>query len=374
MERYLGENTPKLGFGLMRLPKLADKSIDIEQGKVMVDRFMEAGFTYFDTAYVYTGSEAATKEILADRYPRESYTLATKINAGEWCGATDAEKCKAEFEESLKRTGAGYFDYYLLHALGAKNKERYDAFGIWDFVKEKKEQGLVKHWGFSFHDTPAVLDQLLTEHPDAEFVQLQLNYADWEDPENRSRECYEVARKHGKSVVVMEPVKGGTLAKPPRAVAELLKAANPEASPASWAIRYVASLDGILTVLSGMSTTAQMEDNISFMKDFRPLDEEEQKVIAAAQKALAEVDQIKCTACRYCADGCPMEINIPGIFAAMNRCKIWEDEAGARQEYEQATKDKGKASDCIQCGQCEAACPQGLPIIERLQECAAFFE
>ncbi len=374
MERYLGENTPKLGFGLMRLPKLADKSIDIEQGKVMVDRFMEAGFTYFDTAYVYTGSEAATKEILVDRYPRESYTLATKINAGEWCGATDAEKCKAEFEESLKRTGAGYFDYYLLHALGAKNKERYDAFGIWDFVKEKKEQGLVKHWGFSFHDTPAVLDQLLTEHPDAEFVQLQLNYADWEDPENRSRECYEVARKHGKSVVVMEPVKGGTLAKPPRAVAELLKAANPEASPASWAIRYVASLDGILTVLSGMSTTAQMEDNISFMKDFRPLDEEEQKTIAAAQKALAEVDQIKCTACRYCADGCPMEINIPGIFAAMNRYKIWEDEAGARQEYEQATKDKGKASDCIQCGQCEAACPQGLPIIERLQECAAFFE
>ena len=374
MSDYFGKDTFKLGFGLMRLPKLADgETIDVEQVKEMVDLFIAAGGTYFDTAFVYDrgGSELAAGEALVKRYPRESYTLATKLNARV---AESAEAAKNQLKISLERTGAGYFDYYLLHAMNHDNMKSYEAYGIWDFVKEMKEQGLIRHYGFSFHDSPEVLDEILTAHPDVDFVQLQLNYADWEDPENRSRECYEVARKHGKSVVVMEPVKGGTLAKPPRAVAELLKAANPEASPASWAIRYVASLDGILTVLSGMSTTAQMEDNISFMKDFRPLDEEEQKVIAAAQKALAEVDQIKCTACRYCADGCPMEINIPGIFAAMNRCKIWEDEAGARQEYEQATKDKGKASDCIQCGQCEAACPQGLPIIERLQECAAFFE
>ena len=277
-ERYFGADVPKLGFGLMRLPKLSSGKIDIEQTKEMVDLFMDAGLTYFDTAYVYDGgeSEKAAKAALVDRYPRERFTLATKMCA--WSGAHDAESAKQQFYTSLERTGAGYFDYYLLHALQKEHYKKYEEYGLWDFVKEQKEKGLIRHWGFSFHATPAILDELLTDHPDAEFVQLQINYADWEDPAVASRACYEVARKHGKSVIVMEPVKGGRLAVPPKEVLAVLKEADPEVSAASWAIRYAASLEGIITVLSGMSDTAQMKDNLSYMKDFRPLDEEEQAV------------------------------------------------------------------------------------------------
>lgn len=282
MERYFGEATPKLGFGLMRLPKTKDGKIDLEQTKQMVDRFMEAGLTYFDTAYVYDDgdSERAAKAALVDRYPRESFTLATKLCA--WMGAHDEKSAKQQFYTSLERTGAGYFDYYLLHALQAGNYKTYDKYHIWDFVKEQKEKGLIKHWGFSFHATPDILDQLLTDHPDAEFVQLQLNYADWENPDVTARENYEVARKHGKSIVVMEPVKGGALANPPTKVQEIFRQADPKASFASWAIRYAASLDGIITVLSGMSNLEQMEDNLSYMKDFRPLNAHEQQAIRKA--------------------------------------------------------------------------------------------
>lgn len=233
MERYFGEATPKLGFGLMRLPKTKDGKIDLEQTKQMVDRFMAAGLTYFDTAYVYDDgdSERAAKAALVDRYPRESFTLATKLCA--WMGAHDEKSAKQQFYTSLERTGAGYFDYYLLHALQAGNYKTYDKYHIWDFVKEQKEKGLIKHWGFSFHATPDILDQLLTDHPDAEFVQLQLNYADWENPDVTARENYEVARKHGKSIVVMEPVKGGALANPPTKVQEIFRQADPKASFAS---------------------------------------------------------------------------------------------------------------------------------------------
>ena len=266
MEKYFGEATPKLGFGLMRLPKKGMGKIDIEQTKKMVDLFMEAGLNYFDTAYVYDGgdSERAAKEALVERYPRESFTLATKLCA--WMGANSEKTAKQQFYTSLERTGAGYFDYYLLHALQAGNYKKYDEYHIWDFVKEQKEKGLIKHWGFSFHAGPDILDEILTQHPDAEFVQLQLNYADWENPDVTARANYEVARKHGKSIIVMEPIKGGALANPPKAVQDIFRKANPEASFASWAIRYVASLEGIITVLSGMSNVAQMEESI----DFRP--------------------------------------------------------------------------------------------------------
>lgn len=377
MERYFGEKTPKLGFGLMRLPKLADGKIDIEQTSKMVDLFLEAGQTYFDTAYVYDAgeSEKAAKAALVSRHPRESFTLATKLNVHA-NDCKNVEDAKRQLEISLERTGAGYFDYYLLHALNDQNTKTYDEYGIWDFVKEAKKKGLVKHWGFSYHGTPAFLDKLLTLHPDAEFVQLQINYADWENPNVASRENYETARRHGKSIVVMEPVKGGTLANPPQRVASILKEAAPELSLPSWAIRYVASMDGIITVLSGMSNLEQMEDNLSYMGTFRPLDEGEKKTIAKAQEALASVKSIPCTACHYCTEGCPEQIPIPDIFSARNKELIWNQAAAAKADYERVTaaEGAGKASDCIQCGQCEAACPQHIDIIDQLAECAKAYE
>lgn len=374
-ERYFGENTPKLGFGLMRLPKEKDNptKIDIERTKEMVDMFMKAGLTYFDTAFVYDGgeSEKAAKLALIDRYPRESYTLATKLAS---FAATDEASAKQELLTSLERTGAGYIDYYLLHALQDGNYKKYDEWHLWDYVKEMKEKGLIKHWGFSFHSTPERLDEILTAHPDAEFVQLQINYADWNNPDVQSRACYEVARKHGKSIVVMEPIKGGTLANPPKAVRDLLTSARPDLSVASWAIRFVASLDGIITVLSGMSTEDQMADNLSYMADFKPLSEDEKKVIKQAQDILDGIDSIPCTSCHYCTDGCPMQIPIPEIFSARNKQLIWEQKEAGQADYDKAVSNKGMASACIQCGQCEGVCPQHIDIINRLQDCAAAFE
>lgn len=374
MEKYFGENVPKLGFGLMRLPKLADGKIDIEQTKKMVDMFMDAGLTYFDTAYVYDNgeSEKAAKLALVDRYPREKYTLCTKLCA--WMHCSDEKSAKQQFYTSLERTGAGYFDYYLLHALQRNNYKVYDKYHIWDFAKEQKEKGLIKYYGFSFHADPELLEELLTDHPDVDFVQLQINYADWESPGVASRECYNIARRHGKSITIMEPVKGGALADPIPKVQEILKTANPDASLASWAVRFAASLDGIITVLSGMSNIAQMKDNLSYMKDFKPLTDEEQAVIRKAQDALAkERGLVPCTACHYCTDGCPQNIPIPEIFSVKNHQRGNEAFRG-RREYTIATTGKGKASDCIECGQCEDACPQQLKVIAQLKECAAQFE
>ena len=373
MERYFGENVPKLGFGLMRLPKKGGK-IDIEQTKQMVDLFMEAGLTYFDTAYVYDDgdSERAAKAALVDRYPRESYTLCTKLCA--WMGAHNEETAKQQFYTSLERTGARYFDYYLLHALQAGNYKTYDKYHIWDFVKEQKEKGLIKHWGFSFHATPDILDEILTAHPDVEFVQLQLNYADWENPDVTARENYEVARRHGKSIVVMEPVKGGALANPPKEVGKVLKDVAPDASYASWAIRYAASLNGIITVLSGMSNLEQMKDNLSYMKNFEPLNEKEQAAIRKAQELMNGIKSIPCTACYYCTAGCPKKIPIPEIFAARNQQLVWGQLEEGRQQYSKVVESAGKASDCISCGQCERACPQQLDVITRLKDCTAQFD
>ena len=373
MEQYFGESTPKLGFGLMRLPKQSGK-IDIEQTKQMVDLFMGAGLTYFDTAYVYDSgeSEKAAKVALVDRYPRESFTLATKLCA--WMGAHNEKTAKQQFYTSLERTGAGYFDYYLLHALQAGNYKLYDKYHLWDFVKEQKAKGLIKHWGFSFHAGPEILDEVLTQHPDAEFVQLQLNYADWENPDVAARANYEVARKHGKSIVVMEPVKGGTLANPPQDVRKVLREVSTDASYASWAIRYAASLEGIITVLSGMSNLEQMRDNLSYMKDFRPLNGEEQTAIRRAQELMNGVKSIPCTACHYCTAGCPKQIPIPEIFGSRNQQMVWGQLEEGRRQYAAAVENTGKASDCIACGQCERACPQQIDVIARLQDCAAQFD
>lgn len=370
MSDYFGKDVPKLGFGLMRLPK---KGIgkDIEETKKMVDLFLDAGFTYFDTAFVYPGSEAATKKALTDRYPREAYTLATKLNV--FLAPTE-KAAKKQFYTSIERTGAGYFDYYLLHSLMENNYKRYEKFHIWDFVNEQKEKGLIKHFGFSFHSGPELLDRLLTEHPEVDFIQLQINYADWENRSVAARANYEVARKHDKSIVVMEPVKGGILANPPAEVKKLFKEYHPDMSYASWAIRFVASLDGIITVLSGMSDVEQMEDNISYMKDFQPLNAEEQKIIQQAQRILGKSSTIPCTACHYCTEGCPKQIPIPEIFSAANKQFGNGQMAEAVQHYQETASEGHRASDCVACGQCERACPQHLPVIKHLKQCAELLE
>ncbi len=376
MSEYFGTEMPKLGFGLMRLPKLEDgKSIDIEQTKQMVDLFLGAGMKYFDTAYVYDGglSEEAAREALVKRYPRESFFLATKLNAHAG-DCVDEATAKRQLEISLERTQAGYFDFYLLHALSVNNLDLYDKYNLWEFVKEMKAKGLIRHYGFSFHDKPEVLEDLLTKHPDVEFVQLQINYADWNSPSVCSAQNLEICRRHGKPVVVMEPVKGGTLADPPAVVTDIFKAADPDASPASWAIRFVASQEGIMTVLSGMSDLTQMKDNLSYMKDFKPLNEEEAAVVKKAMDTLEGIEQIPCTSCHYCTAGCPMQIPIPEIFGSMNRNLVFDELEGARRDYAWRTANTGKASECIQCGQCESQCPQHIEIIDWLAKCAQVLE
>ena len=366
MDNYSTNNRMKLGFGLMRLPKSENGEIDVEQVSRMADAFLEAGGTYFDTAFVYSGSEEAIKKALVDRHPRDSYTLATKLMcSGE---IKDEETAKQEFLTSLERTGAGYFDYYLLHAIQRSNYQKYDEYHIWDYVKELKEKGLIRHYGFSFHGDPDLLKEMLDKHPDVDFVQLQINYADWENPGVNSRINYEICKANGKPVVVMEPVKGGILADPIPAAKAIFDEEDNGMSYSSWAIRYVASLDNILVVLSGMSSFEQMQDNLSYMKDFRPLDGHEKEVIEKVRKAIDEDRSIACTACHYCTEGCPMNIPIPEIFAVENRRK-GSPEFRTKREYVIVTEGRGKASDCVQCGQCEGACPQHLPIISLLEKC-----
>lgn len=369
MSVYTGKEKLKLGFGLMRLPKNEDGSIDLNETTLMVDEFMNAGGTYFDTAFAYDGSEEAAKICLVDRYPRDAYTLASKLFISPSSNIS-IEEAKNEINISLERSGAKYFDYYLIHAIQRTNYKLYEEYGIWDYMHELKEKGLIKHYGFSFHGDPELLIELLEKHPEAEFVQLQINYVDWENPGVASKENYEICKKYNKPVVVMEPVKGGILADPIDSIKEIFDKEN-NGSYASWAIRYVGSKDNILSILSGMSSLAQMKDNLSFMKDFKPLDSHEEEVIKLAQKAFDEDKMIECTKCHYCTKGCPMDIPIPEIFMVENR-KKGSPEFRTLREYLIVTQNKGKASDCIACGQCESVCPQHLPIISLLEDARKF--
>ncbi|MBR1911894.1 MAG: aldo/keto reductase [Treponema sp.] len=359
----------KLGFGLMRLPE-KDGAIDIERVKTMVDRYMDAGMNYFDTAYVYHGgtSEVAAREAVVKRYPRDSFMLATKLPAWEIKKESDIERI---FNEQCTRAGVDYFDFYLLHSIeDGSNYDVYEKYDCFSWGLKAKEQGRIKHFGFSFHGTPELLEKVLDKHPEMEFVQIQLNYLDRTNPVVQSQKLYDILHERSIPMIIMEPVRGGMLASMAPEIEAKFKAQRPDSSVASWALRYVGSLEGVMTILSGMSTEEQMEDNIKTFSNFEPLTQDEMKTINEVTEEILRIPQIGCTSCRYCTDGCPMHISIPDVFRTVNTLRRYHDDWRAKNFYAGLVSRTGKASDCVSCGQCEGVCPQHLPIIDLLKEAA----
>lgn len=364
---------------MMRLPLTNPNdmtSIDIELFKKMADTFIERGFTYFDTAYPYHNgkSEEAFRKAVAERYPRTAFTLTDKMPCWEVSREEDLQRI---FDIQLERCGVDYFDYYWLHALNREYYSTMQRVHGFDFIARMKAEGKIKHIGFSFHDEVGLLEEILNSHPEAEYVQLQINYLDWNDASVDAARCYETCVRHGKPVIVMEPVKGGSLARVPQEAEQLFKAVHPQMSPASWAVRYAASLSNVMMVLSGMSNMEQTLDNTGYMENFEPVSRNEEAVIEKAALIIKRSIAIPCTACHYCTEGCPQQIAIPEYFALYNTLQQF----GAKEQgmntsvyYEVLNKSHGKASDCIECGQCEEHCPQHLPIIENLKKVAQTFE
>lgn len=367
MEKIKGN----FGFGAMRLP-MRDGEVDVAQTCRMVDAFLEAGFNYFDTAHGYLDgkSELALRECLTGRYPRDRYILTDKLTNFYF---KSQEDIRPFFQSQLDACGVDYFDFYLMHAQSAEIFAMFKQCRAYETALELKAEGKIRHFGISFHDRPAVLEQILTEYPQIEVVQIQFNYVDYEDPAVESRRCYEVCRKFGKPVIVMEPVKGGSLANLPERAAEILNALH-GGSPAGYAIRFAAGFEGMMMVLSGMSSLEQMEENIGFMRDFRPLDDRELEAVGKVREVFRSMNLIPCTACRYCVEGCPQQISIPDLFAVMNAKQIHRDWNADYYYNEVHTKRGGKAGDCVKCGRCESACPQHLPIRELLERTAEVFE
>ena len=365
----------KFGFGLMRLPVIDgnNNKIDYEKAREMIDKYMANGFTYFDTAYMYHGgeSEKAFGELVAKRYPRSSYILTDKMPVMRINSADEYPKI---FAEQLQRCQVEYFDYYFLHAIGMntyRKIQEHDGFG---YLKKLKEEGKIKHIGFSFHDTADVLDKILTEHPETELVQLQINYIDWEDDSIQARKNYEVCMRHGVDVAIMEPLKGGSLVRLPEKAKDILSNANPNASIASWGLRFATSLDKVVIVLSGMSNMEQLEDNMSFMSDFVPLSESERNTIDKVVDIINESIAVACTGCRYCVDGCPKKIAIPEYFAIYNNQSQFGLVPGLRTTYNHLKANGGAPSDCINCRKCVKACPQQLDIPLHLAGVTKTFE
>ena len=359
------------GFGCMRLPMNGDQ-VDIAETTRMVDEFLAQGFNYFDTAHGYIGgkSELALKECLTSRYPREAYSLTDKLTDSYFKTETDI---RPFFESQLEACGVDYFDFYLMHSQNADNFKKFKACRAYETAFALKAEGRIRHVGLSFHDRAEVLDQILTEYPQIEVVQIQFNYLDYDDIAVQSRKCYEVCRKHGKPVLVMEPVKGGSLVNLPEEAKKVLDDLH-GGSPASYAIRFAAGFPGMMMVLSGMSNMEQMKDNLSYMRDFKPLNETELAAVNKVQEIFHKMNMIPCTACRYCVEGCPKQISIPDLFAIMNIKQMHHD-WNADYYYEEVHTAPGRrASDCLKCGKCEKICPQHLPIRKLLEEVAKEFD
>lgn len=371
MNQYFNEVKKNFGFGCMRLP-MKDGHVDNELMCQMVDYFIQEGFNYFDTAhgYVEGKSEIALKECLTSRYPREAYILTDKLSTHHF---QTQEEIRPLFESQLKACGVDYFDFYLMHAQSEDIYAKYKRLNAYNEARKLKEEGKIKHFGISFHDKASVLDEILTENPDIEVVQIQFNYVDYEDAAVQSKACYEVCRKHHKPIIVMEPVKGGNLVNLPPEAKQVFDDLG-DNSPASYALRFAAGFDGMMMVLSGMSNLEQMQDNLSFMKDFKPLNNVEKEAVEKVKKIFKSKNFIPCTACRYCMEKCPKGIAIPDLFACLNAKKVYGDWNSDYYYNNVHTVNNAKASECLKCGLCEQICPQHLHIRDLLEEVADTFE